>query len=194
MLQLTDKVGQGKERACYVHPDDSSKAVKVLLGDESTQMQREIRIYEYLNKNKAVPYKRIPAYYGTVETNLGTGYVFDLVRDADGQVSKSLKWYLQHGSSPKDFKRQLKNLRRYFLKYKVIFNHDMYEGNILVRITKKGRRKLVVIDGLGEVTFVQWPNRFGFFAKRKIMRRWQRFYRRLLRNYDSFVQRSDNAA
>ena len=61
MLEInSEPIGQGRERACYVHPDDPRLAVKLPLTDTSEQSQREIRFYRKLRRRKAMHSKHIP--------------------------------------------------------------------------------------------------------------------------------------
>lgn len=99
-LQLdTDPIGTGIERACYVHPHDPDKAVKVLIKRRNVQSKREIKYYTKLAKQPDLAFDHLPRFYGTVKTNLGNGFIVDLVRDYDGQISKPLNWYLANGLS-----------------------------------------------------------------------------------------------
>lgn len=181
MLVVSEKVGTGKEKACYVHPHDSNKAIKVPIGSTRVQTDREIRYYKKLLKRKNVFYSHMPQFYGLVTTNLGEGYVVDLVRDYDGEISKSLEWYLQHGSTLNDFSMHLQELKTYFLQNSIVFNHDMYDGNLLVKKVSPEKMQLVIIDGIGDVVFIQWPNMIPSFVRLKIERRWQYFWRRMVR-------------
>ncbi len=190
MLVLQQLVGSGKERACYQHPDDPAKAVKVLLGTARKQMDRELQFYAQPAVQQLDDYCHFPRYYGCVETDLGTGYVLDLVRDYDGGISKSLSQYFYAGAEVASYQQELEQLRCYLLEHQIIFNHDMYEGNILVRRIDPGKSQLVIIDGLGDVTLLQWPNRIPAFARRKIARRWHRFYLRMQGNHAA-IQRGE---
>ncbi|RVU84583.1 hypothetical protein EOL70_09990 [Leucothrix sargassi] len=180
MLRLIKELGRGKERVCYTHPQDDTKVVKVVYADVTKQMDREIAVYEQLGSRADISYDHIPRYYQTVETDQGQGYVFDVVTNSDGTTAKPLHWYLQNGARLSDFSEQLNTLRAYFLKHAIVFCNDMsYDGNIIVRERSDGSKKLMVIDGLGDVSFIQWPNRFDVFARRKITRRWERLMQRL---------------
>jgi len=182
MLVVSEKVGTGKEKVCYVHPHDQNKAIKLPISNTRVQTDREIRYYKKLLKRKNVSYSHLPQFYGSVTTNLGEGYVVDLVRDYDGEISKSLEWYLKNGYMLDNFSAQLHELKTYFLQNCIVFNHDMYEGNLLVKKLSSEKMQLVIIDGIGDVVFIQWPNNIPLFVRLKIERRWKRFWRRMWRN------------
>ena len=82
MLQInTDPVGKGKERACFVHPDDPQKAIKISIGDSSEQSRREIKFYQKRQKSGSDSDQHTPRFYGLCETSLGQGIVVDMIRD-----------------------------------------------------------------------------------------------------------------
>ncbi|WP_323814865.1 YrbL family protein [Cellvibrio sp. NN19] len=179
LIVVSEKIGVGTEKACYVHPYEENKVVKVPLGRVRLQTDREIRYYKKLQKRQNVSYTHMPEFYGVVSTNLGKGYIVDMVCDYDGEISKSLEWYLKNGYTLSDFSAQLEDLKSYFLNYSVIFNNDICEVNLLVKKLSPEQMQLVIIDGIGEVVFIQWPNKFYAFLRLKIERRWNRFLRRL---------------
>lgn len=176
-------IGQGRERTCYLHPEDDSKIIKISEGDHDQQSRREIEFYRRLKKRHDFPYTHIPRFYGQVTTNLGNGIVVDLIRDHDGEISASMHHYLSEGVPIKDFKAALEILRQYVLQHRVIFNHDLVPGNLLLQKQSEISSRLVIIDGLGDVVAIQWLNGFSSHARAKINRRWNRFQQRLDRSW-----------
>ena len=127
-------------------------------------------------------FKHIPQYYGKLKTNLGEGFVVDLIADYDGGVSRSLWWHFEQGYPLAEFLPYLDELRQYLLDNRVIFSVDMGRYNILFQKTSPQQARLVVIDGLGNHSSVNWLDNISWFARRKIKRRWHRFISRL-QNY-----------
>ena len=190
MLQITsDPIGKGKERSCYVHPEDPRKAVKICHGDVRQQSEREIRFYHKLSKRVAAREDHVPGFYGLVDTNLGKGIVVDLIRNYDGEISRPMNWYLAQGLPIERFDACLQELRYSFLQNLIIFNHDMTIGNLLVQKSSLTEARLVAIDGLGDVVALDWLNRIPSFARRKIERRWERFIDRAYRTREVRLQR-----
>ncbi len=190
MLQLTSQpIGRGKERACYVHPDDPRKAIKVPFGKVDQQTRREIRFYRKLARRNSGENRHIPQFYGTCETNLGKGIVVDLVRNYDGEISRPINWYLAQGVPLEEFDVYLEELKQAFLKHLVIFNHDLTIGNLLFQRTSTRSARLVAIDGLGDVVTFDFLNLFPFLVRRKIRRRWMRFMRRMYMANETSQQR-----
>lgn len=179
MLQITKKpIGMGKERMCFVHPEDPRLAIKVARGEISIQSRREIKFYRKLEK-RGVSDIHIPGFHGLCETNHGTGIVVDLIRNYDGEISRPLNWHLAEGYPIEDFEPGLEELKQSFLENLIIFNHDMTIGNLLVKKISASRVRLVAIDGLGDVVLVDWFDVLPSLARRKIQRRWQRFITRV---------------
>jgi hypothetical protein len=180
MLHITgEPIGVGRERACYRHPRDAHKVVKIQRGESDTQTRRELEFYRELERRGMDDYSHLPRFYGIVDTDLGRGFVVDLVADYDGGVSKSLWWHFERGYPLAEFAGYLEELRRYLLDRRIVFSVDMGRYNVLFQKLSPERARLVVIDGLGNHSAVNWPDRIGYFARRKIRRRWQRFMGRL---------------
>lgn len=183
-----EPIGVGIERACYVHPQDPDKAVKISIKKRDLQSQREIKYYKKLLKRKNLKFKHLPQFYGEVDSNLGSGFVVDLVRDYNGKVSRTLLWYIKKGYAMSEFEPYLRDLKKYFMKNLIIFNYDMMISNLLFQRVSKKKARLVLIDGLGDTVYIQWFNAFPSHVKSKIERRWGRFIRRLYRSKEVVAQ------
>jgi hypothetical protein len=190
MLQIiTDPIGKGKERTCFVHPDDPQKAIKISIGSVSEQSRREIKFYQKLKQRDGANDPHIPRFYGLCETSLGQGIVVDLIRDQDGEISRPLNWYLAEGYPVEDFELYLDELKKSFLLNLIIFNHDMTVGNLLFQKVSNTSARLVAIDGLGDVVAIDWLDVFPSLVRRKISRRWTRFIARVYRTSEVRLQR-----
>ncbi|MDH3763251.1 MAG: PhoP regulatory network YrbL family protein [Gammaproteobacteria bacterium] len=190
MLQITKKpIGMGKERLCFVHPEDPRLAIKIARGKVNEQSKREIKFYRNLQKRGAVEDRHIPKFHGLCETNKGQGIVVDLIRNYDGEISRPLNWYLAQGFPIEEFEPRLEELKQSFLENLIIFNHDMTIGNLLVQRTSSSKFRMIAIDGLGDVVAFDWLDRFPFLVRRKINRRWARFIARVYRSREVRQQR-----
>ncbi|RXJ55304.1 YrbL family protein [Candidatus Marinarcus aquaticus] len=186
ILKDEDFVGKGNERACYVHPEDRNKAIKITYEGNnrkiSKQTQLETKYYQELIKRGMNDWKHLPEYFGEVETNKGKGFVVELVRDYDGEVSKTFAYYLEK-DGVKAYQKELEEYREYFVKNSIIFNYGMMPKNILLRKNSESDCDLVLIDGLGDVSHFTLPNKIPYFARRRINRRWMKFVRKYLLKY-----------
>ena len=195
MLKITSEpIGTGRERACYVHPEDPRLAIKMPMGEVSDQTQRDLKFYRKLKKRgiKGIPH--VPDFHGLCDTNLGKGIVVDLIRNYDGEISRPLNWYLAQGVPIEEFDQFLQELKQSFLQNLIIFNHDMTIGNLLFQKTSTASAQLVAIDGLGDVVAIDWFDHFPFLVRRKINRRWKRFMTRVYRTSEVKQQREGAAA
>ena len=117
MIQLTDDLifAEGGRRYCFVHPDDSNKCIKTLSpnGDPRKRKneavwykklrplsvfddnKRELKSFRELEKKGEIVWNHFPRCYGIQPTSRGDGMVTDLIRDADGNVSKTVRQYVK---------------------------------------------------------------------------------------------------
>ncbi len=178
-IELTDDnfIAKGNERALYKHPTDENKAIKIKYEDsqkEAKQTKIDINYYKELSKRTSIDWTHIPKYYGEVKTNKGNGFVLELIKDYDGITSKSLAYYMNKFGLD-NYTKELAVYKEYFLKNSIIFNHTMLPKNILLRKTSETEAHLVLIDGLGDRVFIQFPNKIPYFARKKINKRWDYF-------------------
>lgn len=178
MLELSAAtlVGKGLHREVHVHPDDDSKCVKVVVlrGEEETR--REQAYYRFLQRRN-IDWISLPQFYGNEETNMGPGAVFDLIRDNDGQVSKTLEFYLDNLSSTPELvesiSQALLNLKRDLLEQNII-TMTLKPKNMVLQRQNDGMRCLI-IDNIGNSDIVPISSYVRFFGRKKIERKWEKF-------------------
>ena len=176
-LSPEDFVAEGTDRKCFRYPGLDDRCIKVLHPERRAgRFWREIRYFASLRRRRA-DFTHIAGYHGLVDTSLGRGAVFDLVRDDDGQVSKSLDIYLRRGDP--EFEafaaREIENLKQDLYRQWIVF-HDLNPTNILVRRLGYDEYRLVVIDGIGHNHFLPLASYSRRFARKKILRAWNRRY------------------
>ena len=194
IIQITSEpIGAGQERVCYRHPGDAGKLIKLQKGESDTQTRRELALYASLSRRGVHNFTHIPQFYGMLQTNLGEGFVVDLVTDFDGSISQSLWWHFERGYPVAEFFPYLEELKQYLLDNLILFSNDMGRYNILFQKISPQQARLVVIDGLGNHTAINWLDNIGYFARRKINRRWQRFISRL-QNYSAETMRKHDGS
>jgi len=186
VLKDEDFVAKGNERACYIHPQDINKAVKVTYEGnnrkKSKQTKLEVSYYKELEKRKMTNFKHLPKYFGEIKTNKGEGFIVELIRDFDGEVSKTFEYYLKKDGLEK-YQKELEIYKQYFLKNCIIFNYGMMPKNILLRKNNQTDFDLVLIDGLGDVSSFTILNKIPYFARQRINRRWDKFVNKYLSKY-----------
>ena len=189
-----EPIGEGQERICYQHPDDPGKVIKLQKGESYKQTRRELELYRRLARRKGTDYSQLPRYYGKVKTNLGEGFVTDLVRDYDGGISNSLYWYFERGYPVEEFYPYLADLKQYLLDNQVVFSEDLRRTNLLFQKLSPEKAHLVVIDGLGNHSAINWFDVFRSVSSSKINRRWERFIRQLKIHSDQMLADYDGSA
>lgn len=185
ILNEEDFLAKGNERACYLHPEDKNKAIKVTLENskrkKNKQTKMEIAYYKQLEKRGLKNWKHLPQYFGEIKTNKGLGFIVEVIRDYDGQVSKNFAYYLKQ-DGVQTYQKELEQYREYFVDNCIIFNYGMMPKNMLLRKNSPTDFDLVLIDGLGDVSHFTLPNKIPYFARRRINRRWMKFVRKYLIN------------
>lgn len=168
-------IGTGTMRSCYQHPNNSSLCIKISTGTPNSirQQNRESQYYRAMEK-RGVDFRHLAHYEGVVETNLGTGHIYECIKDHDGAFSKSLNYYLnKHKSQQADLMSKFSKLEGYLLDNGILFN-DLSGLNIICQKDELGELTLMIIDGVGEVIIFTFLNAFKFHRNRTIRRRWQR--------------------
>ena len=200
-LSGLEPFGIGGRRLCFVHPLDPGRCVKVLRQDDdrTVRLKRKRRIlpawmrraYDNNRHEQQVLdaiYKRVgpamaahlPLCYGRVETDLGPGLELDLVRDADGRISCSLRELITVGRDLAELRPAWDALGRFLLCHRVL-SRNLLDHNIVARQGRDGDYTLFIIDGLGDPAWFPFARWVPALGRRKIRKRiqqaWPRFER-----------------
>ena len=191
---------QGGNRLCFVHPKDSARCIKVRRPDFTLEdcrrkkgFPRNLRplsacddnLEEYnvvtgLVKSRGEGiHQHIYRCYGFVDTDLGKGLETELVRDADGLISLSLKQYIWEYGYHDGCRSAVERLIS-FWKTCQIPSRDLLTHNVLVQQSVSGEiDRLVVIDGLGSPHIIPFDWLPGSCRQRYVAKKTRRFYRRI---------------
>ena len=184
MIKIESKhlVAEGVYQKCYRHPSDHNLCIKTSKQNiETSRVAYEVKYCEKISKKriKKGDYQFFSKFHGTVETNLGDGYVFDLIKDETTQeISKTLEYYLLYPDpeiSDETLKIAYERLIQLMVKYKIIAN-DIRSKNICCKILEDKTIELIHVDGLGHRDFLPLVDWFSYFAKKKIERRLVKFH------------------
>ncbi len=190
MIELTDEllISQGKNRKCYQHPLDDRRCIKVLHEHSPIKTQlRETRYFKHLSKRK-VDWHMVTPLLELVPTNRGLGAVFELVRDFNGNISKTLDYYLKLNDAKLDAFaiREIEHLKNYLWREGIIFR-DLNPLNILLQDLGESDYRLMVVDGIGHNDFLPLCNYSLHLSRNKIMRTWNRKFNNWFGCYDSII-------
>lgn len=186
MINLTElkQIGKGTNRSCYLHPTNNNLCIKITHSNDFSEMKKEIKYYKQLFKQK-ISWENIARYHGSIMTNQGKGELFDLVKDYDGEVSKTLSYYLQNAERTQTILNPLellKDLKNYTLNELIVVK-DLNTKNMLYQKMSPNEAKLVLIDGVSNNDYLPFSLYIQFFTRRKILRLWKRFENSLPQKY-----------
>lgn len=195
MIQLTDDLifAEGGRRYCFVHPDDPDRCVKTLSpnGDPRKRRQeavwykklrpismfddnvRELQSFRQLEKSGERVWEHFPRCYGIQPTNRGGGIVTDLIRDADGTISKTVRQFVKANGKTPQLLAALDRFLGSLLELRVI-TRDVLDHNLVVQV---GEDNLIIymIDGFGSSDFLNVSRWIPALGVRKILRKTNRF-------------------
>lgn len=166
---------RGGNRLCFIHPNDSGRCVKVRRPDFTLEDLRrkkgfpknlrplssfddnaeEFRVMNALHKRIGEPmYRYVSRCFGFENTDMGKGLVSELIRDASGSVSHTLKQYVWDEGFTPDCQRAVDE---FIAGWNLlgIPSRDLLVHNIVVQRLLDGTiNRLVVIDGLGSSSII----------------------------------------
>jgi hypothetical protein len=176
-LESSALIGSGLRRECYFHPEDVNKCIKVVVSGDHKETRREQSYYRLLEKRN-ISWRMLARFYGNVDTNLGEGAVFDLIRDYNGEISRTLGYYFsaigETAFNDLNLDQALPRLKQYLLKWKIV-TMALKPQNIVYKKTHESKGFFVIIDNIGNSDFIPICNYVDWMAIRKIKRKWQGF-------------------
>lgn len=184
-LHDAEPIGEGGWRVCYHHPLDPDKCIKVdRIPNKMSVTIKEVRLLKRFY-SRGVSFDLITRYYGQVKTDKGPGYIFRLVRDYDGRISRSVRYYLEKKNEtaiPEDLSHGLIELKRFMLSEGIIVGM-LEDHNMLYQYIASGKGRVVLVDGVGNHQFLPVANFFKSAARRVLKRKWKTFECQLLSDY-----------
>lgn len=188
ILKLTEELfyGKGTHKKCYRHPDDSKKCIKMAYSAYGQKdLDRELAYLKVLNSRwggKSI----LPEYYGTVETTLGIGHVYEFIINHDGSSCKTLEDFLNDEEVLKEnynmLHQALLNLKAYLLENGII-TMGLFPENILFQKNDKGIYVIRLVNDMGSAALIPLEYYIGFIARIRINKRWNRFIQYLKSAY-----------
>ncbi len=172
------EVGRGRERRCFVSDRHPRLLFKCASFDECKQSLREYAYYKHLQHRK-VPLTHLPHFITAFKTDSVLVTVQQFIKEDKHYEVKSLEDELRLGTLDDDkLQKAFDEFKAYIIKWRIITN-DMFNHNFLLKIRKDGERqgeyRLVLIDGLGAVSFIPLANYVRFLALKRINRQCLKF-------------------
>ncbi|MDB2448833.1 PhoP regulatory network YrbL family protein [bacterium] len=189
-LVLSDQAPllSSKTRWVYQHPGDASLLVKVHIDRRPTESQggfqaafarakdrflystgmvRELRHFVASRyRNQGLASQRICPIHGVVETDLGLGLLVTAARANDGQLAPTLQSLMDQQQLTTDQVMDLRALLESMVASDLTFADMNYE-NIVLENAGGENERFVIIDGLGDRTWIPTQRWFRAVRRRK---------------------------
>lgn len=178
MLNLDKAVviGKGSSRICYVHPEDAGKCIKINFSGNPKITTEELSHYRRYQRRK-ISWEMAAVSYGKVDTSAGEGVVFSLARDHDGNISRTLDYYLQSVKLPfalDDLADALETFKWYLLEERIVVR-ELKADNLVYQRTGSQQGKMIIVDGIGNNECLPLANYSRLFSTRAVSRKWRKF-------------------
>ena len=192
IIQLDDSLlyGQGSHKKCFLHPHNKNLCIKIAYNEGGQKdLIREINYIDVL-KRRHKDYSILPKYFGKVNTNLGTGYVFEIIRDYNNGRTQTLEDFITDlnlfSQNYSLIVRLLKELKEKLYKNEII-TMVLFPENILFQKTDENTYRVRIVNDMGSAVLIPLEYHFKYFAHTKILRRWKMFLDVLRNKYASHL-------
>lgn len=192
IIQLDDSLlyGQGSNKKCFLHPHNKNLCIKIAYNEGGQKdLIREINYIDVL-KRRHKDYSILPKYFGKVNTNLGTGYVFEIIRDYNNGRTQTLEDFITDlnlfSQNYSLIVRLLKELKEKLYKNEII-TMVLFPENILFQKTDENTYRVRIVNDMGSAVLIPLEYHFKYFAHTKILRRWKMFLDVLRNKYASHL-------
>ncbi len=182
-------IGAGGHQATYIHPIDKTKCIKIPHMKDDGDVRKEMR-YRKICAAKLEKSRLVTEFFGTVETNLGLGYVFERVIDYNGKTSQDLKNFLP---KTKPDAKTLQRIWTILLNFKSDFLHeniaivDSDIENFMVQEHSPGAYRVRIVDNIGTPVLIPLVYWFEFAAAWKAKRRWNKLVDSFAADYPEII-------
>lgn len=192
MVELQEQhfIGKGKDRTCYLHPEDEGKCIKIthpprMLANgkprkkgPARRVAREVLYYKKLQR-RGYDFAHVAGYYGMVETNLGRGHVYEVMKNADGSFAEELVDVLKT-SAGQSVELDLALDQLFTDLYEnLVPLAELHGGNICCAKNADGSWTLKLVDGIGNSDFIKYCDWSKFLMRKKLLRKFSKGISRL---------------
>ena len=191
LLEIKEElfIGAGGHNATYIHPIDKTKCIKIPHTPDDGDVKKEMR-YRRMCAKKLEKSRLVTEFFGTIETNLGLGYVFERVLDYNGKTSKDLKDFLPKTRPDTQTLQRiwtiLLNFKSDFLRENIaIVDTDI--TNFMVQEPAPGTFRVRIVDNIGTPVLIPLVYWFEFAAAWKARRYWNKIVDYMAENYPETV-------
>ncbi len=170
-LSEEDFIGRGIAKRVYRHPGDDGICVKFPNGKKRRAIHDIRREIKYLKKHQEnLPW--LSRYLGEVESNLGTGFMYELVRHEDGALASAITAAeIDHHSEA--LLGKVKEMYFQLIAERAVVN-DLRLANVFFRRKLDGGFDLILIDGFGNNNLIKIADYSSYFRVQKLNRKFKK--------------------
>ena len=195
-VYLTEEllIGKGGRKNVYINPKNPAQCIKINARDDNDH-RVEMNYRKSRERRNLPPSALMVSYFGAVETNLGTGYVFERIMDYDGTNSKTIEELIKlelkarnENSSvrkllgaDKEFPKitnVLLRFRKELFRDNVIIA-DMWPHNYMVQFDTPSDWRVRIVDDFGTSSWIPIMYYIDYFGAKHVRRYWCKFIRRI---------------
>ncbi|MCR5833259.1 MAG: hypothetical protein K6G55_01185 [Selenomonadaceae bacterium] len=182
-------IGSGGHQATYIHPTDNAKCIKVPHVKDDGDVRKEMR-YRRACATKLEQSKLITKFYGTVDTNIGTGYIFERVLNYNGKTSLDMEKFLPKSCGDSELRAKMQdvlmNFKEEFLSENIVIV-DTDITNFMVQEYEPNKYRVRIVDNIGTPVLIPLVYWFDFAASWKAKHYWNKIVTWLAENYGDIV-------
>ena len=195
-VYLTEEllIGKGGRKDVYIHPKNPAQCIKINARDADDH-RVEMNYRRSRERRNLPPSGLMVSYFGAVETNLGTGYVFERIADYDGMHSKTIEELIQlelqarrENSNVKSIlgtEKEYPKVMDVLLRFRKELFHDniiigdMWPYNYMVQFDTPSEWRVRIVDDFGTSSHIPIMYYIDFFGAKHVRRYWCKFIRRI---------------
>lgn len=185
-------IGKGTHKSTYIDPVDEKRCIKVPFTVPDIDLERELK-YRESRKRRKLTSQLLPEYYGKVETNIGTGYVFERIKDFDGKTSLTI-WDLfenaLNDSNLVTFVEEVMLKCKSGLFEELIITSNMEATNFSVQRLSETEFRVRITDNIGSPVLIPLAYYFNFFARKRTIKYWAIFLNDLQKWYPTIMTKA----
>ena len=169
-------IGEGNQKKVYHHPHDEHLCIKIAKPGKPRRLvglKREIRYTAKYQDN--LPF--LAKYIQEQDTNMGTGYVFELIKNDNGKVSTPLGLYIKN-KTVSELDKKVAHIYRLLIQHRAPIS-DTNPNNFLIQDSQNNSQSLHLVDGFGNSDFIKICDFSKHFLKKKLDRKFSSLCKRL---------------
>ncbi len=202
MIKLSDRLpfAEGSTRKCFVHPHDNGKVIKIVKPGRCGEAKRryapwykrflapeffddnahDLQGHQYFaSLNNERIWDHIPCGYGSVETDLGSGVVGELLRSYNGEIALNFADYIREKGELSQVDRDALLEFDKFMRKHAPVSISILPFNFVMRFLSPNSYRLYLVEGFGPREWIPLAKWSRFIARRKVARKMARFHRRV---------------